>query len=214
MSWTSELWSDVHVMLYSVEEPGTCLHPPKNKGHEALVYLTYLVDFYDTFSSHTLFMHAHRYAYHNNKALGLDAIEIIKRLDKQFLNEQGYVNLHCSLDMGCPTWLKPHENGAPLGMQEQDVLAKCWRELYHYRSLPVNLAQPCCGQFALSRDRVRGIRLEELVYLRDWLLRTPLTDYFSGRIWEYLWHFLFLQKDVHCLDTKLCLCRGYQVCVP
>ena len=212
MSWITELDSDVHAMLYQVEELEVDFHPPKNKGHEALVYLTYMIDFHGEFPDHAMFMHAHRFAYHNNKALGLDAVEIIRRLDKRFLDEEGYINLHCSHDMGCPTWLKPHENSAPLGKQEQDVLAKSWRELYPHQNLPVNLAQPCCGQFALTRGQAHGVPLEELVYLRDWLLRTPLTDYFSGRIWEYLWHFVFLQKEILCLDPEACLCKGYQIC--
>ena len=212
MDWVAEVNSNVLVKLYYVEQWDALLHPPKNKGHEALTYLTHIINCYDAFSDLAIFMHAHRYAHHNNKALNLDAVQIVNRLERENVNRLGYMNLHCSHDVGCPMWLKLHENQAPLEKQEQEILAKCWRELYPQTKLPRNMGQPCCGQFALSKSQVLSIPLERLIYLRDWLLRTSLTDYFSGRIWEYLWHFVFLQQDVVCIPVEDCLCQGFHVC--
>ena len=212
MSWVAEVDSNIHVMLYHVEEWDAPLHPPRNKGHEALAYLTYMIDHYHALADLAVFMHAHRYAHHNNNLLGLDAVQIVNGVASKYVSTQGYMNLHCSHTVGCPAWLKLHENQIPLEKQEQDILAKCWRELYPQIRLPVNLAQPCCGQFALSKHLTLSKSLEKLVHLRDWLLRTTLNDYFSGRIWEYLWHFVFLQEEIYCVPTEECLCQGFHVC--
>lgn len=74
------------------------------------------------------------------------------------------------------------------------------------------LAQPCCAQFALSRDRIRAIPLQRFVAYRDWLLRTPLDDSLSGRIWEYIWQYVFTGQNVYCPIQHVCYCDGFGVC--
>ena len=78
--------------------------------------------------------------------------------------------------------------------------------------MPRVLAQPCCGQFAVSRERVLQVPRERWVFYRDWLLRTPLTDYFSGRLWEFVWQFVFTGEEVRCPDEEACYCDGFGVC--
>lgn len=52
--------------VYTVDDRSAELHPPKNKGHEVVVYLSYIIDFYDELADVNIFMHWHRYAWHNN----------------------------------------------------------------------------------------------------------------------------------------------------
>ena len=125
-------------------------------------------------------MHAHRYSWHNIGLFGFDAVEMVNRLNSERIMEIGYLNLRCEHDPGCPKWLHPYE-GESMTKQEQDILASCWHELFPLNTLPRVLAQPCCAQFAVSRYRLVGISLTRFVYYRDWLLRTDLTDYYSGR---------------------------------
>ena len=54
-----------------------------------------------------------------------------------------------------------------------------------HRPPPV-LSQPCCAQFAVSRDRVRDNPKDLYLHLRSWLLNTSLEDKNSGRIFEYV----------------------------
>jgi hypothetical protein len=84
-----------------------------------------------------------------------------------------------------------------INRQEETVLAKSWSELFPLDPVPQVLAQACCAQFALTRDRIQQIPKPKFVFYRDWMLRTPLSDYISGRVWEYLWQFYvaYWEKD-------------------
>lgn len=92
------------------------------------------------------------------------------------------------------------------------MLAKSWSELFPFDPIPYTLAQPCCAQFAISRDRIRSLPLARYVYYRDWLLRTSLSDYISGRVWEYVWQFVFTGQNIVCPAEHVCLCDGFGVC--
>jgi hypothetical protein len=96
--------------------------------------------------------------------------------------------------------------------QEETMLAKCWTKLFPLDPSPQVLAQPCCAQFAISRDRIRSLPLARYVYYRDWLLRTSLSDFISGRVWEYVWQFVFTGQNVICPKEHVCYCDGFGVC--
>jgi len=96
--------------------------------------------------------------------------------------------------------------------QEESMLARTWLELFPLDKIPEILAQPCCGQFAISRDTIRSQPLAMYVFYRDWLLRTDLSDYISGRVWEYIWQFVFTGKNVLCPKEHICYCDGFGVC--
>lgn len=93
--------------LYTVDNytPGE-LHPPKNKGHEVMVYLTYMIDHYEDLPDVSIFMHSHRYAWHNNDLLDQDAAQMIRYLSAERVTREGYMNLRCHWDPGCPSWLQ------------------------------------------------------------------------------------------------------------
>lgn len=87
-----------------------------------------------------------------------------------------------------------------------------WNITYPGRPVPDQMSQPCCAQFALSRDRIQATPLAQYIFYRDWLLQTELNDFGSGRTWEYLWHFVFTRKTVLCPDEFVCYCDGYGIC--
>lgn len=96
--------------------------------------------------------------------------------------------------------------------QEEPMLARTWFELFPLDGIPEVLGQPCCGQFAISKDTIRSQPLERYVFYRDWLLRTDLSDYISGRVWEYIWQFIFTGKNIVCPKEHICYCDGFGVC--
>lgn len=96
--------------------------------------------------------------------------------------------------------------------QEETILARCWTELFPLEPIPKVLSQPCCAQFAISKDRIRSLPLARYVFFRDWVLKTPLSDYISGRVWEYVWQFVFTGQHVVCPAEHVCYCDGYGVC--
>lgn len=95
---------------------------------------------------------------------------------------------------------------------EESQLARSWSELFALDPIPEVLAQPCCAQFAISRDRIRSLPLARYIAFRDWLLHTDLSDYISGRVWEYIWQFVFTGQHVVCPKEHICYCDGFGVC--
>ena len=212
VSWMDKELPDIEKAIYVADDPDAPLHPPKNKGHEVLVYLTYIIDNYDNLTDVTLFMHAHRVTWHNNDILDYNAGEMVRRLNPARVQREGYMNLRCHWNPGCPEWIHPGAVEAKKDRKEEPLFAQAWSELFPLDPIPQVLAQPCCAQFALSRDRIRSIPLETFEHHRDWILNTPMTDYFSGRIYEYTWQVVFTGQPTYCPEMHTCYCDGYGVC--
>lgn len=212
VSWITKELPGVDAAIYVANDPKAPLHPPRNRGHEVMIYLTYIIDHYDELPDIIIFMHAHRWTHHNIELLGHDSAEMVRRLNNDYVIHEGYVNMRCQWYPGCPDWLHPHDARETLVKQEQVVLTKSWQELFPSEPLPEALGQACCAQFALSKERVLSIPLSRFVFYRDWISRTPLSDYVSGRIWEYLWQLLFTGNSIHCPSEEICHCQGFGIC--
>ena len=211
-SWIERLSPEITVALYTVDDPSAAQNSPKNKGHEVMVYLSHIIDYYDELSDITIFMHSHRQAWHNSELLGFDAVEMVNNLRSEMVTRQGYFNMRCAWDPGCPEWLHPHTKEELLGKQEQTLVARHWHELFPLDDLPPMLSQPCCAQFAVSKERILAIPLARFIFYRDWLLKTALSDYVSGRIWEFTWQYVFTGYHTFCPSEYACYCQGFGMC--
>lgn len=178
-----------------------------------MVYLTHIITNYDKLSDVQVFMHAHQYAWHNNERLGFDSANMLRRLNTSHVLRIGYANLRCEWEPGCPSWLNTTIHATQIGKQEEAALPTSLQELFPGRFFPSTFSQPCCAQFAVSRASILRLPRSEYIYYRDWLLKTPLNNYFSGRIWEYLWHFVFLNQSSYCPPPQDCHCALYGNCV-
>ncbi|ODH45184.1 hypothetical protein ACO22_00297 [Paracoccidioides brasiliensis] len=211
VSWISEL-KDVEPFVYVVDDPSSSVHSPINKGHEVMVYLTYLIDNYDNLPDIMIFMHSHRKSWHNEELLDFDAVLHVNSLSNEHVTRQGYVNLRCHWQPGCPDWMHPRDTLEDAIKQEQIFISRSWEELFPRVELPQVLSQPCCAQFALTRERARAIPRSRYVFFRDWMLRTELSDFISGRVWEYLWQVVFAGQHVLCPAEHVCYCDAYGLC--
>ena len=212
ISWVGENLEGLDLTIYVADDVNATAHPPKNKGHEVMVYLTFIIEHYVNLPDVIVFMHAHRHTTHNNDLLGFDATEMLQRLQLAHVIRQGYFNMRCHWSPGCPEWLKPNPDHEVLSKQEEAVLSESWGELFPREPLPPTLAQTCCAQFAVSKKRVQSIPKSRFIFYRDWLLKTPLSDFVSGRVWEYTWQFLFTGQQVHCPAEHICYCHGFGIC--
>jgi hypothetical protein len=212
VDWIDEEIPAINKAIYVADDPSAPLHPPKNKGHEVMTYFTYIIDNYDALPDVSIFMHAHRFSWHNNDLHHHDAAEMIKMLSSERVQRQGYMNMRCHWNPGCPEWMHPGVMEEDINKKEETMMAKSWSELFPHEPIPRVLAVPCCGQFALSRDRIRTIPLSTFNFYRNWLLKTELNDYISGRIWEYLWQFVFTGQSSVCPSQHACYCDGYGIC--
>ena len=70
--------------IYHMDDPSATLHPIENKGNEAMAYLSYLIDFYDTdLPDVVLFMHSHQNTWHNNAIFNNDAATMVRHLSPE-----------------------------------------------------------------------------------------------------------------------------------
>ena len=198
--------------IYIVDDHSAPLHTPQNKGHEAMVYLTYILDHYDALPEISIFMHPHRIAWHTPELLNHDATELLKRLSNERVIREGYMNLRCHWDPGCPERLRPGTSLLDNSKHEERATAAAWAEMFPDDPIPDALGAPCCAQFAVSRERIRSIPKAKFERYRDWLLRTKETDWISGRVFEYLWQQIFAGQAKLCPDARVCYCDGYGIC--
>ena len=212
VEWIREKLPHQVTAVYVADDPTAPLHPPKNKGHEVMVYLSWIIDNYDNLPDVAMFMHAHQLTWHNDELLGNDASLLISRLSRQRVWREGFVNMRCSWQPGCPDWMHPGETEKNDYKKEEVLIAKSWSELFPLDEVPTVLAQPCCAQFALSKERIQSKPYAQYIWYRDWLFNTRLTDDLSGRIWEYVWQFVFTGENVYCPKESICFCDQYGTC--
>ena len=200
--------------MYVVDDPVASLHTAKNKGHEANVYLTYIIQNYSNLPSLMVFIHGHQKHKQGTRDIGPSSnlisrerddtqfermdynnLETIKTLDLEYVRGKGYANLRCMTNPGCPAEIQPFrpdgERDWKLRPQEA-AMAGAWKELFgNETEVPWVIATPCCAQFAVSKEQVLKRKKEEYERYLWWLYGTPLNDFTSGRIFEYLWHIIF-----------------------
>ena len=217
-SWVeADLW-DWQSAIYTVDANQTelalteTLATPANKGHEAMAYLTYVVDYYERLPGIITFLHPHRdgflSSWHTDSALHSN-VDVLRDLNMSFVKDQGYVNLRCNWNPGC----------RDSDRKNQHVTAEIWADVFEGTSTPQSVAsypgqvaQACCAQFAVSKESVRRRPKIDYEILRLWLLTTEMTDRKSGRVMEFLWQFIFGGNAVFCPDEARCYCDVYGRC--
>ena len=174
-----------------------------------MVYLTFLIERYDSLPEFNFFLHAHeggyREAWHVDAPLH-DQVYQVRAARTEFIRQEGYVNLRCITELGCDfdgIW------GPRLNIRVED-----WNAIFRNTSTPPGqlaltsqglnrdgssavikdlprIESPCCAQFVVTADAVRARPKEDYIALRNWLLHTELSDSISGGVFEYLWHIIF-----------------------
>lgn len=215
VGWVSRELPGLATKIYTVDAADSGL--PANKGHEAMVYLTYIIDYYDALPDVVLFFHAHQKTWHNNVMLDVDSAKTIKLLSDAHVARQGYFNTRCHLNPGCPDWLHVDQvwwrHDHKYKPEEPTLTSSVFHEL-HGPDVPIPkaISQPCCAQFAVSGERIRQRPRADYVRYRNWLLATDLTDRMSGRMMEYSWQYIFTGNFEYCPSPHNCYCDGYGIC--
>ncbi|KAF2688068.1 hypothetical protein K458DRAFT_415142 [Lentithecium fluviatile CBS 122367] len=216
LSWMIKDVGEEHMVVYEVDNPNAKYTVPQNKGREAMVYLTYMIDHYNDLPDSSIFIHAHRHAWHNNLLQGQDASEMLKRLNHERVARMGYMNLRCHHEPGCPDWIHMDRPGGDFDFfrkpEEIHWRRHIWEEIHPGAPIPPSLSGVCCAQFAVSRDRIRQVPIQRFQHYRNWLMTTPIPDQYSGRVLEYIWHYIFTGHEVYCPAQNSCYCDGYGVC--
>ncbi|OQO14794.1 hypothetical protein B0A48_00176 [Cryoendolithus antarcticus] len=221
-NWTATLAERYHLCIYTADEKpkdgSTVLRIPANRAHEAIPYLTYIVDNYDALPEASVFVHGSRFAWHNDHPV-YDNLPLLQNLNvAAALSSSGYHNLRCDWSAGtCPP------STAPQGSLETSMNAglEPWNQravsdaalpsaLLHLfgngkdtRSIALGrsdaVRSQCCAQFVVARENIYQHSRDGYVALRQWLLddglnSAPKDDRIAGRVVSYLWHVLFLPR--------------------
>ncbi|KAF2669758.1 hypothetical protein BT63DRAFT_268488 [Microthyrium microscopicum] len=182
-----------------------------------MVYLTHIIDQYDTLAARLIFIHADRYQWHNDDPR-YDGRTSLQNLRLEYVDAEGYVNLRCHWLQGCPTavnltmapYIDPYKRDDVVNFDHR--YASILHHLFPALSTPKMVAATCCSQFAVTSAAVRKQPRNVYINIRKWLLETEMDDYDTGRVLEYMWHILFGKEAVHCPDADVCYCKLYGKC--
>ncbi|KAJ5368550.1 uncharacterized protein N7496_008310 [Penicillium cataractarum] len=218
---------DTQIVYVADDQNAT--HPvPMNKGNEAMVYLTYLIDHYNFLPDLMVFMHAGRTSWHNNILLHLKSSSLIQRLRRQYARDRGFANLRCDASDPCTKlWYAvngrypasvftrkriDHTHQLEVEYAEFDQL---WEAIFPGQQVPSAIGTHPGAQFALTRDTARRVSLAELKRLRQWIVDADLTSKSAGAVFELFWHMIFLgtQASVACPAPVECYCALYGICI-
>ncbi|KAH0613053.1 uncharacterized protein H6S33_009433 [Morchella sextelata] len=202
--------------------PVGAMTTPINKGHEVLVYLTYIIEHYDhALPDIIIFVHAHSATWHNNDLQLASTPVMLLEMNYLRVLRHGYVNLRCHWQPGCPAWIRANTTETDINKPEEAVFRQGFQELFPGEEMPDVFSTACCAQFAVTADTIRKHPKERYVKWRQWIIDTELEDNVSGRIWEYLWQFVFPgperlgsleERATSCPKEHVCYCDGYGYC--
>ncbi|CAI6332985.1 unnamed protein product [Periconia digitata] len=211
-------WLDMHFdtwkkNVYVVDNASAPLTVSVNKGREAMPFLTYIVDRYDSLPDVSIFIQSPRYQWHNEDPM-YDGLPVLRRLRLEHVLKRGYVSLRCTWEKGCPaelTPLHPFYRNDDRSRTEQ-AYASVFRRLFPHDEVPGVVGAHCSSQFAVSRARLRARPKKQYERIRDWLVETDLDDAVSSRVLEYMWHIIFRMHAVDCQDAGECFCQTFGLC--
>lgn len=163
-----------------------------------MIYLSYIIESYDSLPWCVIFVHGHREAWHQE-----DTIEhLLSDLNHTALANVGYINLRCDWYPSCPAEIRPVTHDAKawgpgvLRKESEVAIAGNWKQLFPGIGLPETIASQCCAQFAVTRRAILQRPKSDYEMMREWLIGTLLVDDVSGRVFEKLWAYIFTGEAV------------------
>ncbi|EFE34366.1 uncharacterized protein ARB_06766 [Trichophyton benhamiae CBS 112371] len=200
VGWVKQLEPEWTPFVYSVDgDERYTLRTPKNVGREAMVYLSFIIDYYHSLPEVMAFTHSANKQWHNDFK-GRKTVKIISALQIQAVKRKGYANLRCLWEPGCPTSLNPL-SPTEIDIREQNErahLPEIYMELFNVSrsEVPEHIGGVCCAQFAVTRERVQKRPREDYVRMREWALDARYTSFGVGWVFEQIWHIIFMEEAI------------------
>ena len=192
VGWVYKLQNINKIYIYDKENPGNKYNIPVNKGHEASVYLKYIIDNYYNLPDFTFFTHDDEYAWHHSGSI-IDKFNEAKSSNKLYYN----INDKCILgSIVSNVWYN-------------EILI--WYNTYIEKYIPISKlpkkdwTQQHRGsaQFLVHKSLITKYPISFYGNLYNWLLTTKISNYKSARFLEYTWHIFWdifpnlnLEKDI------------------
>ena len=157
-----------------------------------MAYLTYIIDNYARLPAVIAFLHPHRdgflSSWHTDTPLHSN-VDAMHGLNLSYIVDKGYANLRCKRSPGCLE--KDIHNAHVTPDVYMNLFKDTSTEVHNAASMPKEIGAACCAQFAVSKQNVLKRPLGDYEKFRQWLLDTELSDWKSGRVFEFLWHIIF-----------------------
>lgn len=222
ISWTSSLSLpyDLRTIRYVSDSLTAEFHPPvMNIGREALMYFTYIYEFYDHLPDFSIFIHAEENPWHAQPTHRRSMSFALSLLDLSQVQKRGYFNLKTTGEILCksePINTTDTSRDHLHKIKEEPFMAEAFRDLFGPDiPVPASMAGPCCSQFALTKATIHRRPRDEYKRYMDWMVSKSAQwgDYITGRVWEHLFPYLFLGgRAIDCPDESASLCRMYHIC--
>ncbi|OJJ64598.1 hypothetical protein ASPSYDRAFT_75173 [Aspergillus sydowii CBS 593.65] len=194
------------------------LTPHTTRGREAAAYLSYVVDHYDNLPPYSIFIHSNLEQWHND-LFGFEMPATLRNVRLDAVDAMGYVNLRCKHDPGCPTSVHPW-NPTQIDIDGNDIRAffpEVYKIIFNVgdKKVPEHIGNVCCGQFAVSRERILQRPRSDYERMLKWAAETQRTDSFGvGWVYEKIWHIIFGMEEIYCPRYEQCRCDVYGWCGP
>ena len=186
ISWTKNI-----LIPYTViSRQGLPKETPPNKGNEASSYLEYIIKNYNNLHDYTIFLHAHRSAWHHTGN--------IDNTINNLIFEHGYMNINDGKDEDYT--LK--NSGAEVAfLRVLPIVNSILNTNIDYHDLRFKLA----AQFYVKKENILRHPIHIYKSLYEYLMISPYTSNWTGTAYEYLWHYIFTGElhDKHVSFLKL-----------
>jgi hypothetical protein len=214
-SWIQKEMRGIESAVYVADDPKSKFKVPTKKGNEAMVYITYIIDHYDSLPDVSVFIHTRQRPHSNDELLSGSVAKSLGRLRLKKAVRDKYFNLRCNWEPGCPSWLNLRNASASapqVNPNDASMMRDALRDLMPAAPIPEWVGQPFGSQFAASREGIHSVPLDLWKTWREWLINTPFNDEQSGRVWEHIWQYAFTGKTTFCPAMDQCYCEGYGIC--
>lgn len=111
----------------------------RNKGREANAYLAYIVQHYDNLPSTIVFLHPHKDGYPSAWHTDNDEysnVVSLRTLNIDFIQSNGYANLRCNNDPGCPQEVMPFRDPPEAYRVAEAAMPSTWLALFTNTNVP------------------------------------------------------------------------------
>eukprot|EP01112_Ceratiomyxa_fruticulosa_P011389 TRINITY_DN3086_c0_g1_i4.p1 TRINITY_DN3086_c0_g1~~TRINITY_DN3086_c0_g1_i4.p1 ORF type:complete len:219 (-),score=13.20 TRINITY_DN3086_c0_g1_i4:74-730(-) len=164
-----------------------------DKGREATLYLRHIIDYYDNIAGVTVFIHAHRSAWHTK-----DSLKVIENLR---WGQEGYAPFH-----GYLLWAGSPNITDVYGVYNS--LAAIWPkffEPYVGYPMPKVIRHTCCSEFAVTRETIHKRPLKFYEDLYNWGMENDISSWEYGHLVEIVWHIIF-GMNPYLIDSDFDFC--------
>ena len=220
--WMEQVPEDWVQYLYLIDEdtnPNHTLSVPANKGNEAMRYLSFIIDNYDSLPDIMAFRHGHENAWHQS----FDSAAEVNNLNLTTVRSRGYQNFNCEARSGCDEGIlladMQRAENASIGVTSRSLsrrsdppvnaaIYEYWDEWFGV-PMPEELTSACCAQFIVAKEAVWHQSKQKYIEFRQWLMTSDLPDRHSGMVFEKIWHVIFGMPPAHCEAVDQCYCNVY-----